>query len=187
MLRKLGGDAVVSRVAKNPIKIPSGVDVKINGQEIVVKGKLGELKEKIHPTVKIVNKDNILQFEPSNQSQKVNALAGTARALVNNMVHGVSQGFECNLVMIGVGYRAKAQGNILSLTVGFSHPLDMKLPKTITVDTPSNTEIVLKGADKQEVSQIGANIRAVRPPEPYKGKGIRYKDEHVVRKEAKKK
>lgn len=178
---------MVSRVAKNPIKIPSGVEVKIAGQDVVIKGKLGELTQHIHNEVKVVQNNDVLQIEAANQSQKTNALAGTVRALVNNMIHGVSEGFLRKLEMIGVGYRAKAQGDNLNLTVGFSHPVQMKMPKGIKVETPSNTEIVVSGANRQQVSQVAANIRAVRPPEPYKGKGIRYHNEHVIRKEAKKK
>lgn len=178
---------MVSRVAKSPIEIPAGVEVKMVGQEITVKGKLGQLSQSLPSLVTITQKDNELQLKPANGDQESNALAGTARALVNNMVHGVSEGFQKELVMVGVGYRAKAQGKTLNLTVGFSHPVAMEMPDGITVETPSATEIVLKGADKQKVCQIAANIRAVRPPEPYKGKGIRYKNEHIVRKEAKKK
>ena len=178
---------MVSRVAKNPIEVPAGVDMKISGQAITVKGKLGELSQQINAAVKIVQADNAVHFEPANELLASNALAGTSRALVNNMVRGVSEGFQRKLVMVGVGYRAKAQGKTLNLTVGFSHPVNMDMPEGVTVETPSVTEIVLKGANKQKVCQIAANIRAIRPPEPYKGKGIRYDDEHVIRKEAKKK
>ncbi len=178
---------MVSRVAKSPVEIPTGVEVKIAGQKITVKGKLGELSRDIHTLVKIAQADNVLQFAPTNDSLKSNALAGTSRALVNNMVQGVSEGFEKRLDMIGVGYRAKAQGRVLNLTVGFSHPVNLPMPDGITIETPSATEIVVTGTDKQVVCQMAANIRAIRPPEPYKGKGIRYKDERVVRKEAKKK
>ncbi|WP_423063454.1 50S ribosomal protein L6 [Candidiatus Paracoxiella cheracis] len=178
---------MVSRVAKNPIEIPTSVEVKLVGQEIIVKGKLGQLSQQVPAVVKVTQTDNVLQFNPANGDQESNALAGTSRALVSNMVHGVSEGFQRELVMVGVGYRAKAQGKTLNLTVGLSHPVNITMPDDITVETPSATEIVLKGPNKQKVCQIAANIRAVRPPEPYKGKGIRYKDEHIVRKEAKKK
>lgn len=178
---------MVSRVAKNPIEIPAGVDMKVSGQAITVKGKLGELSRQINPAVKIVQADNAVHFEPANELLASNALAGTSRALVNNMVRGVSEGFQRKLVMVGVGYRAKAQGKTLNLTVGYSHPVNMDMPEGVTVETPIVTEIVLKGANKQKVCQMAAKIRAIRPPEPYKGKGIRYDDEHVIRKEAKKK
>lgn len=180
---------MVSRVAKNPIKIPSGVEVRVTGQELIVKGKLGELSEKIHSKVKIIhdNNDNTLRFKAVNDSKKVDALTGTSRAVANNMVRGVSEGFVQKLNIVGVGYRAKAQGDTLNLTLGFSHPVVMKMPKVITVETPSNTEIIVKGANKQQVSQVAADICSHRPPEPYKGKGIRDENKQVVRKEAKKK
>ena len=178
---------MVSRVAKNIIEIPTGVDLKVVGQGITVKGKLGELSQQINAAVKIVHTDNSIYFEPANERLESNALAGTSRALVNNMVRGVSQGFERKLLLVGVGYRAKAQGKTLNLTVGFSHPVNMDMPEGVAVETPSVTEIVIKGANKQKVCQTAANIRAVRPPEPYKGKGIRYDNEQVIRKEAKKK
>lgn len=178
---------MASRVAKNPVVVTAGVDVKLNGQSLTVKGKLGELHRDIHPLVKISVAENLIKFDTNEDSAAAIALAGTMRALTHNMVHGVSQGFERKLVLIGVGYRAKASGKMLNLTVGFSHPVDMEMPAGVTVDTPSPTEIVLKGADKQLVSQIAANIRDVRPPEPYKGKGIRYVDEQVSLKEVKKK
>lgn len=178
---------MVSRVAKSPIEIPAGVEVKLAGQEIAVKGKLGQLSHAIHGKVNVLQVESVLQVEPTNGSKESNALAGTTRALVNNMVHGVSEGFERKLMMVGVGYRAKAQGKVLNLTVGMSHPVNMEMPEGITVETPSVTEITVKGADRQLVNQVAANIRAVRPPEPYKGKGIRYKNERIVRKEAKKK
>ena len=178
---------MVSRVAKNLIEVPADVDLNVAEQEITVKGKLGELSHRVHSAVKIIYADNSIHFEPANDLLESNALAGTSRALVNNMVLGVSKGFERKLVMVGVGYRAKAQGTVLNLTVGFSHPVNMDMPEGVTVETPSNTEIVLRGANKQRVCQVAANIRRVRPPEPYKGKGIRYHDEQVIRKEAKKK
>lgn len=178
---------MVSRVAKNPVKIPVGVDIKVNGQLITVKGKLGELTRTLHTAVTVTQGDNKLQMLPANELPESNALAGTTRAVIHNMVRGVHEGFQRKLVMVGVGYRAKVQGKTLNLTVGFSHSVDIEMPAGITVETPTVTEIIIKGADRQVVGQVAANIRAVRPPEPYKGKGIRYNDEHVVRKESKKK
>lgn len=178
---------MASRIAKNPVSVPSGVDIKLSDSSIVVKGKNGELTQAIHPLVKVAHNDNQITVQAKNGEIEANALAGTTRALVSNMVHGVSEGFERKLKLVGVGYRAKAQGKMLNLAVGFSHPVDMEMPAGVTVETPSATEIVLKGADKQKVCQIAANIRAVRPPEPYKGKGIRYADEQISLKEAKKK
>lgn len=176
-----------SRVAKNPIKIPTGVEIKITGQEVTVKGKLGEMTRKIHPKIKVVKEDDILKVTAQNLNRESNILAGTTRALVNNMVSGVSEGFIRKLVLVGVGYRAKAQGKVLNLTVGLSHPVSINMPEGVTVETPSNTEVVLKGANKQLVSQVAADIRAIRPPEPYKGKGIRYENEQISLKEGKKK
>lgn len=178
---------MVSRVAKKPIKIPTGVDVKVQGQLVTVKGKLGKLTQTIHSSVKITQKDDVLQMLPINDFSESNALVGTAHAVIQNMVRGVHEGFQRKLLMVGVGYRAKAQGKTLHLTVGFSHPVDIEMPEGIVVETPSATEIIIKGANRQVVCQVAANIRAIRPPEPYKGKGICYDDEHVVRKETKKK
>lgn len=178
---------MVSRVAKVPVSIPSGVDVKLVGQALTVKGKLGELHQDVHPAVKALVEDNQIKVAPADSARESNALAGTMRALISNMVKGVSEGFEKKLVMIGVGYRAKASGKTLNLSVGFSHPVDMTMPEGVSVAVPSNTEIVLTGADKQKVAQVAANIRKVRPPEPYKGKGIRYDGEHIIKKEGKKK
>ena len=178
---------MASRVAKNPVKIPAGVDVKIVGQDVVVKGKLGELKKAFPALVKLAQVDGHVQVTAANDETKSDMLAGTVRAIVQNMVSGVSTGFTKKLVMVGVGYRAKVQGNSLDISVGLSHPMVMEMPKGITVDCPTNTEIVLKGADKHMVCQVAANIRAVRPPEPYKGKGIRYENEQVTLKEGKKK
>lgn len=178
---------MTSRVAKNPIKIPAGVDVKINDQTVVVKGKLGELKEMIPSVVTVAHTDGVIKVAAANDETKSDAMAGTMRAIMQNMVSGVSTGFTKKLVMVGVGYRAKVQGNKLDLSVGLSHPLVMEMPKGITADCPTNTEIVLKGADKQLLAQVAANIRAVRPPEPYKGKGIRYENEQIILKEGKKK
>jgi len=178
---------MASRVAKNPIKIPAGVDVAIAGHNVVVKGKLGELKQVVSNLINIAQNDGHLHITAANETIESNALSGTMRAILQNMVTGVSEGFKKELVMIGVGYRAKVQGDALDLSVGLSHPMVMQMPKGVSVECPSNTEIVLKGADKQLLSQVAANIRAVRPPEPYKGKGIRYKNEVVILKEGKKK
>lgn len=178
---------MVSRVAKNPVVIPKGVEVNIQGKLVTIKGKLGELKQDIHPLVDVMQQDGAIVVAPNNSEIQANALAGTARALLKNMVQGVTEGFECKLTLVGVGYRAKAQGKSLNLAVGFSHPVDLTMPEGVSVDTPTQTEIVLKGANKQVVMQAAANIRAVRSPEPYKGKGIRYADEQITLKEAKKK
>lgn len=178
---------MTSRVARNPVAIPAGVDVTIEGQLLKVKGPKGELERANHDLVQCELVENQLRFSPANQQKAANALAGTSRALAANMVKGVSEGFERKLTMIGVGYRAKAQGNAIEINVGFSHPVNMTMPEGLTVETPSQTEIVIKGVDKQRVCQMAANIRKVRPPEPYKGKGIRYSDEIVIKKEAKKK
>ena len=176
---------MISRVAKQPIKIPAGVDVQITTNRISVKGKLGELKESFPDVIKIAKNDGQLQLSTVGGEQGTVAVAGTIRALVQNMVNGVSVGFIKKLVLVGVGYRAKVQGNALDLSVGFSHPYVMKMPKGITVETPSNTEITLKGADKQLLSQVAANIRDVRPPEPYKGKGVKYVGEQLRKKAGK--
>jgi large subunit ribosomal protein L6 len=178
---------MTSRVARNPIKVPTGVDVKFADNHVVVKGKLGELKEQIPDTIKVAHSDGHIQVSAANDEKTTDALAGTIRALLQNMVSGVAEGFSKKLVMVGVGYRAKVQGTALDISVGLSHPLVMEMPKGVTVDCPTNTEIVLKGADKHLVCQVAANIRAVRPPEPYKGKGIRYENEQIILKEGKKK
>lgn len=178
----------MSRVAKNPVAIPKGVEVKLDDQRgITVKGSKGELRHTIHHWVDVTQDDGALRFAANQDRQEAVALAGTTRAVVNNMVHGVSQGFERRLQLVGVGYRAQAQGRKVNLTLGFSHPVDYPVPEGITVETPSNTEVVVKGIDKQLVGEVAAKIRAFRPPEPYKGKGVRYADERVVMKEAKKK
>ena len=177
----------MSRVAKNPVAIPAGVEVKINGQEVTVKGAKDSMSWGVHKQVEVKQEENNLVFIGRDDDKQAWALAGTTRALVNNMVIGVSTGFQKKLELNGVGYRAKATGKTLNLTLGFSHPVDYVLPEGITAETPSQTEIVLKGADKQKIGQVAAEIRAFRPPEPYKGKGIRYSDEYVRRKEAKKK
>lgn len=177
----------MSRVAKAPVAIPAGVEVKLAGDKISIKGKQGELNLDIHSAVSIEQGDNVLTFAPNANDKQSNALAGTFRSLVNNMVTGVSEGFEKKLILQGVGYRAKASGNTLNLSLGFSHPIDYALPEGIKAETPSQTEVVIKGIDKQKVGQVAAEIRGYRPPEPYKGKGVRYADETVRRKEAKKK
>jgi len=176
----------MSRVANNPVVIPSGVEVTL-GDVIKVKGPKGELTQGAHSLVAISKEENELKFAATNSDKAANAMAGTMRALLNNMVTGVSQGFEKSLTLIGVGYRAQVQGKKLNLSLGFSHPVDHEIPEGITIECPSQTEVLVKGIDKQKVGQVAANIRAYRPPEPYKGKGVRYTDEYVVRKEAKKK
>jgi len=181
----------MSRIAKEPITIPSGVEVSFNDSSVSVKGKLGQLNMDIHPFVSMVSAENVLTFSTSKvdkkDEKKAWAQAGTARANTANFIQGVTEGWEKKLTLIGVGYRAKAIGKKLDLTLGFSHSINYQLPEGITVETPSQTEIVVKGIDKQKVGQVAAEIRAYRPPEPYKGKGIRYTDEYVVRKDAKKK
>ena len=177
----------MSRVASNPVQLPSGVEVKFDGQSVTVKGSKGALEHNIHQSVEVKQEDNVLTFAAKDGSKTANALAGTTRALLNNMVVGVSQGFEKKLQLVGVGYRAQAQGNKLNLTLGFSHPVVYQVPEGVSVETPSQTEVVVKGFDKQQVGQVAAEIRGFRPPEPYKGKGVRYADESVVIKEAKKK
>lgn len=177
----------MSRVANNPISLPSGVEVSLNGSQVAVKGGKGSLELALHPVVKVNEEDGQLKFEAVDGARTSRAMAGTFRSLVNNMVVGVSEGFQKRLLLNGVGYRASAQGKKLNLVLGFSHPIDYELPEGVTAETPSQTEIVLSSIDKQLLGQAAAEIRAFRPPEPYKGKGVRYADEHVRRKEAKKK
>jgi large subunit ribosomal protein L6 len=177
----------MSRVAKSPITLPSGVTVTKSDQSLSIKGPKGEMAMDIHPTVDIAEEDSSLKVAPKREDKASWAMAGTMRALVNNMVIGVSQGFEKKLQLIGVGYRAQAGGKSLNLNLGFSHPIDYPVPEGISIATPSVTEIVVSGSNKQRVGQVAAEIRAFRPPEPYKGKGVRYVDEYVARKEAKKK
>jgi large subunit ribosomal protein L6 len=177
----------MSRIAKAPIELPSDVDVNIAGQDVTVKGKNGTLSISLNEAVAVNQAENVLTFEPREGASDGWAQAGTARAIVNNMVTGVASGFEKKLTLIGVGYRAQVQGSAINLTLGFSHPVVYNLPQGVTAETPSQTEIVLKSADKQLLGQVAAEIRAYRPPEPYKGKGVRYSDEYVRRKEAKKK
>jgi large subunit ribosomal protein L6 len=177
----------MSRVANSPIQLPSGVQVSLKGQSITVKGGKCTLELNVHSSVVISEADNVLKFTTRDGSKQSRAQAGTTRALVNNMVTGVSVGFEKRLQLQGVGYRAKAAGSSLNLTLGFSHPVDYLVPEGVAVETPTQTEIILKSSDKQLLGQVAAEIRAFRPPEPYKGKGVRYADEQVRRKEAKKK
>lgn len=177
----------MSRVAKAPIVVPSGVDINLNGVALTVKGARGSIDFRIHEYVKAVFENGELKFSAAKQDRFSNAMAGTMRSIANNMVIGVSEGFEKRLELVGVGYRAQVQGNKLNLTLGFSHPVIYEIPEGISIETPSQTEIVVKGVDKQKVGQSAAEIRAWRPPEPYKGKGVKYADEHIVRKEAKKK
>ena len=177
----------MSRIAKKPVVIPQGVDVSLGGALLTVKGKLGEMSQAIHSLVSASVSDNEITFSVTEESQAAKAMSGTMRALVSNMVEGVSQGFTRKMLMVGVGYRASVQGKVLNITAGFSHPVTIDFPEGITIETPSNTEILVKGYDKQKVAQVAANIRAIRPPEPYKGKGIRYDDEQIILKEGKKK
>jgi large subunit ribosomal protein L6 len=177
----------MSRVGKLAVAIPQGVEVALNANTISVKGALGALEMNSSALVKVENNAGALSFTPVDASREANAMSGTVRQLVNNMVQGVSKGFEKKLSLIGVGYKAQAQGAKLNLTVGYSHPVIMDMPAGIKVETPTPTEVVIKGADRQRVGQIASEVRAVRPPEPYKGKGIRYVDEKVVIKETKKK
>ncbi len=177
----------MSRIAKNPVTVPAGVEVKFGTDSLSVKGKNGSLSLPLNGDVRVELNDGTLSFAAANESKQASAMSGTVRALVANMVKGVSEGFEKKLQLIGVGYRAQAQGKVLNLSLGFSHPINYEMPEGVSVQTPSQTEIVLSGADKQVVGQVAAEIRAFRPPEPYKGKGVRYVGEVVVMKEAKKK
>ena len=177
----------MSRVAKSPVVIPAGVEVAITADKINVKGSGGTLSLTQNALVKVANNEGKISFEPTNESREANAMSGTLRQLVNNMVLGVTKGFEKKLSLIGVGFKAAAAGNKLNLNIGFSHPVNFDMPAGVTVTCPTPTEIIVKGADRQVVGQLAAEIRAARPPEPYKGKGIRYADEKVVIKETKKK
>ena len=177
----------MSRVANNPVQLPKGVEVTLGGTEISVKGAKGTLAMPINPQVEIAQEDNVLTFAARSGDQFSRAMSGTTRALVSNMVTGVSQGFEKKLELVGVGYRAQVQGKNINLTLGFSHPVVYQLPEGVTAETPSQTEVLLKSSDKQKLGQAAAEIRAYRPPEPYKGKGVRITGEYVRRKEAKKK
>ncbi len=177
----------MSRIANKPIPIPGGVQVLLNGQELAIKGSKGSLSMSVHKDVAVKQEGEELRFNTRVEGKHAVALAGTMRAVVANIVRGVSEGFERKLTLVGVGYRAQVQGKNLNLTLGFSHPVNYKIPEGIKIETPSQTEIVVSGVDKQLVCQVAAVIRAYRPPEPYKGKGVRYADERVVIKEAKKK
>jgi len=177
----------MSRVAKNPISLPAGVEVKLGDGAISIKGPLGSLNQSLTDLVSVAMADGKLQVSANGESRAANAMSGTTRALLANMVLGVSKGFERKLNLVGVGYRAQAQGNKLNLTLGFSHPVEHMMPEGVKVETPTQTEIVLKGLDKQKVGQVAADVRAYRKPEPYKGKGVRYANERVIIKETKKK
>ena len=177
----------MSRVGKNPVELPKGVEAILAAGEITVKGPLGTLTQVLNSAVSVVREGESLKVIAGNESRDADAMSGTFRALVNNMVLGVTKGFEKKLALVGVGYRAQAQGNTLNLSLGFSHPVVHQMPKGVKVETPQQTEILIKGIDKQQVGQVAAEIRAYRPPEPYKGKGVRYADERVIIKETKKK
>ena len=177
----------MSRIAKAPVELPSGVEFSHSGNVVTMKGSNGTLSLELNSEVELTQEDNALTVKPRSGSRFSTAVAGTMRSLLANMAQGVTEGFERKLELVGVGYRAQAQGRKLNLTLGFSHPIVHEVPEGVTVETPSQTEIVVKGADKQKVGQVAAEIRSYRPPEPYKGKGVRYSDERVVIKEAKKK
>ena len=177
----------MSRVGKMPIALPKGVDTSISAEQITVKGPLGTMTQSLNGLVKVVDNAGALNFEPADESREANAMSGTLRALVNNMVNGVTKGFEKKLTLVGVGFRAQAQGDKLNLSLGFSHPVVHQMPAGVKCETPSQTEILIKGIDKQQVGQVAAEVRAYRSPEPYKGKGVRYADEVVLLKETKKK
>jgi large subunit ribosomal protein L6 len=177
----------MSRIAKYPVALPSGTEATITNAAITVKGPLGSLTQTLKGEVAVKLENNELTFAAADSSRHAKAMSGTIRAIVANMVHGVSKGFERKLSLVGVGYRAQAQGDALNLSLGFSHPVVHKMPKGVKVETPSQTEIVIKGIDRQQVGQVAAEVRAYRPPEPYKGKGVRYVDEVVTIKETKKK
>lgn len=176
----------MSRVAKQPIKVPKGVEVKINGEDVAVKGAKGALTYRVPQRVAIALSGDTLRVSMADASSRARTLAGTTRALLNNMVTGVSTGFQRKLEINGVGYRAQVQGKLLNLTLGYSHPVSFVIPAGVTIETPSQTEIIVKGANKQQVGEVAAKIRAWRPPEPYKGKGVKYAEEVIARKEAKK-
>ena len=177
----------MSRVGKMPVALPMGVDVQVTADQITVKGSNGTLVRPVHALVQVLNEGGVLKVAPANDSNEANAMSGTMRALLANMVEGVGKGFEKKLSLVGVGFRAQAQGAKLNLQVGFSHPVVKEMPEGVKVECPTQTEIVIKGADRQAVGQVAAEVRAIRPPEPYKGKGIRYVGERVVLKETKKK
>ncbi len=177
----------MSRIAKKPIELPSGVEFSMSGREVSAKGPKGSLTVTLHDVVEVTQEDNVLTFSPRDSRQSSLAVTGTMRSVVNNIIEGVANGFEKKLLLVGVGYRAQVQGKQLNLSLGLSHPVNYPVPDGIEIETPAATEIVVRGCDKQQVGQVCAEIRAYRPPEPYKGKGVKYSDEKVVRKEAKKK
>ena len=177
----------MSRIAKSPVELPKGVEFKQNGNVVTLKGGKGELSMELNSEVELKSEDGTLTLAPRSGSRFAMAVTGTMRSLLANMAHGVTEGYERKLELVGVGYRAQAQGKNLNLTLGFSHPVVYSSPEGIDIETPSQTEVIIRGTDKQKVGQVAAEIRRFRPPEPYKGKGVRYADEHVVPKEAKKK
>jgi len=177
----------MSRIAKKPVELPGAVSLTIEGQQIRAKGPKGELEVTIHDDVAFEQNDNVIQFKPANENKGSMAMTGTMRSLFSNVVTGVTDGFQKKLTLVGVGYRTQLKGKVLNLSLGFSHPVEYTIPEGITIETPSQTEIVVSGCDKQKVGQVSAEIRAFRPPEPYKGKGVKYSDEQIIRKEAKKK
>ncbi len=177
----------MSRIGKNPVEVPDGVEVQIDGQNVRAKGKLGELSATLTDDVEVGREDNVIWIKPRNESLKARKLWGTSRSVVSNLVVGVSDGFTKNLEITGVGYRAQVQGSDLILQLGYSHEVRYPIPRELKIECPEQTKISISGADKQKVGQAAAVIRAYRPPEPYKGKGIRYEDEYIVRKEGKKK
>jgi large subunit ribosomal protein L6 len=177
----------MSRVAKNPVVVPKGTEVQMQDQKITIKGPQGQLEHDSHPEVVVKREGDTLTFAPRNYSKTAKALAGTTRAIINNMVVGASKGFEKKLTIEGVGYRAQVQGKVINLTLGFSHPVSFNIPDGLNIETPTQTEILIKGVNKQQVGQVAADIRAIRPPESYKGKGVRYTNEVILLKETKKK
>ena len=177
----------MSRIAKQPLSLPKGAELSVAGDTVTMKGPKGTLSMALNSDVALAEEDGSWHVSAKSGSRFAKAMSGTTRALLGNMAHGVTEGWERKLTLVGVGYRAQAQGNTLNLTLGFSHPVEHKMPEGVTVQTPSQTEVIVSGADKQVVGQVAAEIRGYRPPEPYKGKGVRYADERVVRKEAKKK
>jgi large subunit ribosomal protein L6 len=177
----------MSRIAKQPVEVPNGVELNITGRELSAKGPKGYLSVTLHDSVDVKNENNVLTFSPKDDKKSSMALTGTLRSVVNSIVTGVTEGFEKKLVLVGVGYRAQVQGKKLSLSLGFSHPVEYAVPEGIEIESASPTELTVRGCSKQQVGQVSAEIRAFRPPEPYKGKGVKYADEQIIRKEAKKK
>ncbi len=177
----------MSRIAKKPVEMPTGVNVTVDGQTVTAKGPKGELSFVVNDLVMVDHSDNVLTFKPASDVKGSVSMTGTMRSLANNLVIGVSEGYSKKLNLVGVGYRSKVNGKVLNLSLGFSHPIDYPVPEGITIETPSQTEIIVSGCDKQRVGQVSAELRAFRPPEPYKGKGVKYSDEQIIRKEAKKK